>query len=68
MCVDESQGLKSSQPPLTEVTAPLAIVRFQGRNKENWSQKERLADGRFDYLYRTEELSEGVPAIKEMMD
>ena len=39
VCVDEPQGFKSSVPPVAEVTAPLAIVRFHGRNKENWESK-----------------------------
>ena len=66
VCVDEPQGLKSSVPPLVEVTAPLAIVRFHGRNKENWESKGAMPDGKFDYLYRTEELAEWVPKIREM--
>jgi uncharacterized protein YecE (DUF72 family) len=66
VCVDEPQGLKSSVPPIVEVTAPLAIVRFHGRNKENWEGNTSMPDGKFDYLYRTEELSEWVPKIKEM--
>ena len=66
VCVDEPQGLKSSVPPLVEVTAPLAIVRFHGRNKENWERKGALPDGKFDYLYQSGELLEWVPRIKAM--
>jgi len=67
VCVDEPQGLKSIMPTTAEVTAPLAIVRFHGRNKEKWENKGNLPGSRFDYLYRTEELSEWVPAIKGIM-
>ncbi|MDQ2951760.1 MAG: DUF72 domain-containing protein, partial [Chloroflexota bacterium] len=36
--VDEPQGFPSSIPPVAAVTAPLAIVRFHGRNTENWKK------------------------------
>ncbi len=68
VCVDEPQGLKSSVPPLAEVTAPLAIVRFHGRNKETWENQSALPDGKFDYLYGIEELLEWVPRIRGLAD
>lgn len=66
VCVDEPQGLKSSVPPVDEVTAPLAIVRFHGRNASAWESKEGSGDGRYDYLYTSDELMEWVPRIREM--
>ena len=66
VCVDEPQGLKTSVPPVVEATAPLAIVRFHGRNKETWESQNAIPDGKFDYLYTTEELLEWVPKIKEL--
>jgi len=66
VCVDEPQGLKSSVPPVAEVTAPLAIVRFHGRNKENWEPSTGSPDRKFDYLYQTGELLEWVPRIQKM--
>jgi len=68
VCVDEPQGLRSSVPPLAEVTAPLAIVRFHGRNRENWERKGVPADERFSYLYRQDELMEWVPRIRLMAE
>jgi uncharacterized protein YecE (DUF72 family) len=68
VCVDGPQGLKSSMPRPAEVTAPLAIVRFHGRNQENREKGRKQADDMYDYLYRTEELYEWVPEIKEMMN
>ena len=66
VCVDEPQGFKSSVPPVAEVTAPLAIVRFHGRNTANWESKDTMAGERFNYLYPEEELREWVPKIRKM--
>ncbi|MGD1118730.1 MAG: DUF72 domain-containing protein [Dehalococcoidales bacterium] len=65
VCVDEPQGLKSSIPQVHEVTGPLAVVRFHGRNRENWESKEYAA-GKFNYLYTEAELKECVPKIQVM--
>jgi len=65
--VDEPQGFPSSIPPVTAVTnEDLAIVRFHGRNAENWKKKGITAAERFDYHYSTAELEEWVPRIREM--
>lgn len=66
VCVDEPQGLKSSAPPLAEVTAPISIVRFHGRNRENWEYKGASTSQKFDYLYSEAELKEWVPKIRQM--
>jgi uncharacterized protein YecE (DUF72 family) len=66
VCVDEPQGLKTSVPPLPAVTAPLAIVRFHGRNAEKWEARDAAPDERFEYLYSEEELREWVPRIRDM--
>ena len=66
VCVDEPRGLKSSVPAVAEVTAPLSIVRFHGRNKEFWERKGASPDERFNYLYQRAELIEWVPRIREM--
>jgi uncharacterized protein YecE (DUF72 family) len=66
VCVDEPQGLKTSVPPLARVTAPLAVVRFHGRNKDHWEGKEEGTVDRFNYLYGPEELREWVPRVREM--
>lgn len=66
VCVDEPQGFKSSVPPVVAVTAPVASVRFHGRNAENWEKKGITAAERFKYDYSKEELTEWVPRIEEM--
>lgn len=64
--VDEPQGFPSSIPPVAAATAPLAIVRFHGRNAENWKKPGLTAAERFDYLYSRRELSGWVPKIKQL--
>jgi uncharacterized protein YecE (DUF72 family) len=66
VCVDEPQGLKTSVPPLATVTAPLAVVRFHGRNRERWEQKGAAAEDRFNYLYGSAELREWAPRLADM--
>jgi uncharacterized protein YecE (DUF72 family) len=66
VCVDEPQGLKSSVPPVAEVTASPAVVRFHGRNTEAWEVRGIPAEERFRYLYSQEELEEWVPRILVM--
>jgi uncharacterized protein YecE (DUF72 family) len=66
VCVDEPQGLKTSVPPLSAVTAALAIVRFHGRNTEKWEARGVEPDERFEYLYKTAELQEWIPRIRDM--
>jgi uncharacterized protein YecE (DUF72 family) len=65
--VDEPQGFRSSIPPLTAVTNPaLSVVRFHGRNRENWEARGISAAERFRYLYGEQELAEWVPRIGEV--
>ncbi len=64
--VDEPQGFPSSIPPVAAVTAPLAVVRFHGRNAENWKKPGLSAAERFDYEYKLPELEEWLPKIKRL--
>ena len=67
VCVDDPQGFRSSIPPLTAVTNPaLSVVRFHGRNQENWEARGISAAERFRYLYEDQELAEWVPRIGEV--
>jgi uncharacterized protein YecE (DUF72 family) len=65
-CVDEPQGLKTSMPPLGEVTAPLAFVRFHGRNVGNWEEPGVSPQSRHEYEYTEAELKQCVPKIRAM--
>ncbi|TAK33763.1 MAG: DUF72 domain-containing protein [Chloroflexota bacterium] len=65
-CVDEPQGFKSSVPPVVAATAPLAVVRFHGRNRENWEKSGLTTAERFRYLYSEAELQEWVPRIEHL--
>jgi uncharacterized protein YecE (DUF72 family) len=66
ICVDEPQGLKSSLPALTEVTAPYAAVRFHGRNRDNWERQDIDLNEKYNYLYDNDELQEWSAKIKQM--
>ncbi|MEP7380012.1 MAG: DUF72 domain-containing protein [Chloroflexota bacterium] len=62
--VDEPQGFKSSVPPVVAVTSPdLAVMRFHGRNAENWEKKGITPAERFQYLYDREQLAEWAPRL-----
>ena len=68
VCVDEPQGFKSSVPPVVAVTAPIAEVRFHGRNAENWEKKGISTAERFRYDYPKDELEEWVPRIETLAE
>ena len=66
VAVDEPQGFANSTPPLTAATAPLAVVRFHGRNAATWESRTGAASDRFKYLYTDQELEEWVPRVHEL--
>ena len=69
MSVDEPQGFPSSIPPIAATTNDgLAIVRFHGRNAENWKKPGLTAAERFDYSYGKKELAEWLPRINELAE
>ena len=68
VAVDEPQGFPSSVPPVAEVTADLAYVRFHGRNRQAWERPSATSAERFDWYYSDEELTEWVPRIRSMQE
>lgn len=67
VCVDEPQGSFSSVPILWQSTSPdLSVVRFHGRNVENWTKRNISAAERFDYLYSQQELFQFAPKVNEL--
>jgi len=66
VCVDEPPGLKTSLPPLAEVTAPTAVVRFRGRRADAWERRGASTLERLDWLYSDEELEEWLPRIQRL--
>jgi uncharacterized protein YecE (DUF72 family) len=68
VCVDEPQGFRSSVPPVVAVTAPVAEVRFHGRNADNWEKKGITAAERFRHDYSRKELKEWVPRVKTLAE
>ncbi|MHB1294539.1 MAG: DUF72 domain-containing protein [Anaerolineae bacterium] len=67
--VDEPQLGSGSVPTVIEVTKPdLAIVRFHGRNYEQWYARVKTTGERFDYLYSEQELAEWVPKVEQLAE
>lgn len=67
VAVDTPQGLEASLPPVSETTSRrLAVVRFHGRNRKNWSLKGAPPSVRFQHRYTDAELLEWVPRIRAM--
>ncbi|MGH8501473.1 MAG: DUF72 domain-containing protein [Gammaproteobacteria bacterium] len=64
--VDEPQGFKSSVPPVLACTAPLAVVRFHGRNAQTWEKRGISVTERFKYLYSEDELKEWIGPIRRL--
>jgi uncharacterized protein YecE (DUF72 family) len=63
-CVDEPR-LKGLLPPIAEATAPVAYVRFHGRNAQKWWHHEQAYE-RYDYTYSQAELEEWIPKIRKL--
>jgi uncharacterized protein YecE (DUF72 family) len=67
--VDEPQGFRSSVPIVPEATAPLAVVRFHGRNTATWERRGLTSSAqRFDWRYSREELLPWVPIIRRLQE
>lgn len=63
-CVDEP-GLKGLIGGVVKCTAPVAYVRFHGRNAARWWEHEAAYE-RYDYLYGEDELREWAPGIADL--
>ena len=64
--VDEPQGTRASVPPVVAATAPVAVIRFHGRNKAAWAKREASVAEKYDYLYSEEELQGWLPSIQRL--
>jgi uncharacterized protein YecE (DUF72 family) len=64
VCVDEPR-LKGLLLPLAVATAPIAYVRFHGRNARQWYRHEHGWQ-RYDYSYTRAELAEWVPRLRAL--
>jgi uncharacterized protein YecE (DUF72 family) len=65
-CVDEPR-LPNLPPPIVRATAPIAYVRFHGRNRQKWWTHAEAWE-RYDYLYSEAELQEWVPKIRALAE
>jgi len=67
VAVDEPQGTRASVPPVAAATSDaLSVVRFHGRKTATWDRPGVGTTERFGYLYRSEELREWVPRLREL--
>ena len=66
VCVDMPQGFVSSLPPVTAVTADLAVIRFHGHNAADWESGS--VQKRFAYLYSKDELKVWAPKLERMAE
>jgi uncharacterized protein YecE (DUF72 family) len=57
---------KNVPPTVVAATAPLAYVRFHGRNASTWNARGGSAAERFDYLYSADDLREWVDPLREL--
>jgi uncharacterized protein YecE (DUF72 family) len=57
---------KNVPQTVVAATAPLAYVRFHGRNAATWNKRGGGAAERFDHLYTEEELREWVEPLREL--
>jgi uncharacterized protein YecE (DUF72 family) len=53
-------------PRIAAATAPVAYVRFHGRNWRTWNLKGKTSAERFDWMYDREELEEWVEPLGEL--
>jgi uncharacterized protein YecE (DUF72 family) len=67
--VDSPPGFESSVPALAETTERgLAVIRFHGRNVDNWEAKVTRVSQRFRYLYDQSELESWLPKIQAVAE
>jgi uncharacterized protein YecE (DUF72 family) len=52
--------------PTAEATAPVAYVRFHGRNSAAWFKENTTRDERYDYSYTEDELHEWVHRVETL--
>lgn len=64
-CSVDEPHLKGLIPPVAVATAPIAYVRFHGRNAQKWWHHDEAYE-RYSYQYSPEELSEWVPKIEKL--
>ncbi|MBI2760593.1 MAG: DUF72 domain-containing protein [Chloroflexi bacterium] len=66
--VDEPQGTRASVPPVVAATAPIAVVRFHGRNKAAWAKRNVGVAEKYDYQYSEQELQGWLPGLHRLAE
>lgn len=65
-CNIDQPVIGDSIGPAAEVTAPVAYVRFHGRNRDAWFANDVPSYERYNYLYSADELTPWVKRIASM--
>ncbi len=65
--IDQPASSKSTGPTAL-ITSKTGYVRFHGRNRKAWFDRNAGRDERYDYLYDEEELREWAPRIRRVAD
>lgn len=66
VCVDMPQGFVSSIPAVVAATADTSVIRFHGRNRDEWESGS--VQKRFRYLYSSKELEEWAPRVARLAE
>jgi uncharacterized protein YecE (DUF72 family) len=64
-CITDMPRLKGLPATITQLTGPIAYVRFHGRNGARWFESNNAADP-YDYLYSRDELTAWVEPFREL--
>lgn len=67
-CNIDQPPLRDCIGPAAHATAPLAYVRFHGRNSADWFRKDAGRDARYDYCYSAAELAPWVERIRRLVE
>lgn len=65
-CVDQPQ-IEGLLPPIVELTAMFAYVRFHGRNAAKWYKSDHAWE-RYNYRYTEDEMQEWVPKVNDLKE
>ncbi|HOZ45546.1 MAG TPA: DUF72 domain-containing protein [Candidatus Hydrogenedentes bacterium] len=65
-CNIDQPVFNDSIGPSDHVTAPMAYVRFHGRNYDNWFRDDAKPYERYDYLYTRDELKPWIEKVEKI--
>lgn len=66
VCNIDQPLFEDSIAPAEHITAPIAYVRFHGRNYQAWFREDAGRNARYDYLYNEDELQPWIDRVNRM--